>query len=76
MFSGDYESIKLIDLGVSSKLDKTKATRAAGVGTPRYMPPEQLEGKLCFKVDIWAFGCVLLQFSNGVKPFEGIEQDV
>ena len=60
MFSGDYESIKLIDLGVSSKIDQTKATRAAGGGTTRYMPPEQIDGKLSFKVDIWSFGCVLL----------------
>ena len=29
MFNADYSSIKLIDLGVSSKLDKTKATVAA-----------------------------------------------
>ena len=76
MFSGDYENIKLIDLGVSSKLDKTKATRAAGGGTPRYMPPEQLEGKLSFKVDIWSFGCVLLQFATGIRPFDSIEQDM
>ena len=40
MFNADYSYIKLIDLGVSSKLDKTKATKAAQGGTPRYMPPE------------------------------------
>ena len=40
MFNADYSSVKLIDLGVSSKLDKTKATKAAQGGTPRYMPPE------------------------------------
>ena len=47
-------------MGVSNKLDKTRATKAAGAGTTRYMSPEQLDGKLTFKVDIWSFGCVLL----------------
>jgi len=75
LFSGDYEKIKLIDLGVSSRLDKTKATKQAG-GTPRYMPPEQLDNKLTFKVDIWAFGCVLLQFCSGLRPYSGIENDL
>jgi serine/threonine protein kinase len=50
----------LIDLGVSNKLEKTRATKAANAGTLRYMSPEQLNGSLSFKTDIWAFGCVML----------------
>ena len=76
LFSGDYEKVKLIDLGVSNHLDKTKATRKAGHGTPRYMSTEQLDGKLSFKCDIWALGCVLLEFSTGVKPFENVVSEV
>ena len=76
MFNGDYSCIKLIDLGVSSKLDKTKATKAAQGGTPRYMPPEQLDGNLSFKVDIWSFGCVLLEFGSGIRPYDQIDNDV
>ena len=50
LFGGDYETIKLIDLGVSNRLDKTRAnTRAADRGTYRYMSPEQLNGSLSFK---------------------------
>jgi serine/threonine protein kinase len=60
LFNGDYEKIKLIDLGVSNKLEKTRATKAANAGTLRYMSPEQLNGSLSFKTDIWAFGCVML----------------
>ena len=48
LFSGDYEKVKLVDLGISNRLDKTKATRAAACGTTRYMSPEQLNGKLSF----------------------------
>ena len=76
LFSGDYEKVKLVDLGISNRLDKTKATRAAAQGTTRYMSPEQLNGKLSFKVDVWAFGCVILQFATGIKPFEEIQNDM
>jgi len=76
MFNADYSCIKLIDLGVSSKLDKTKATKAAQGGTPRYMPPEQLDGNLTFKVDIWSFACVLLEFGSGIRPYDQIDNDV
>lgn len=40
------------------------------------MSPEQLNGKLTFKCDIWAFGCVILQFSTGISPYHEIENDV
>lgn len=40
------------------------------------MPPEQLNGILCLQTDIWAFGCVLLQFCTGLKPFHEIENEV
>ena len=40
------------------------------------MPPEQLNGSLSFKTDIWGFGCVLLQFSTGLKPFNDIDHEV
>ena len=29
LFSNDYEKVKLVDFGVSTRFDKTKATRAA-----------------------------------------------
>ena len=40
------------------------------------MPPEQLDGNLSFKVDIWSFGCLLLEFCSGIKPFNQIENDI
>ena len=40
------------------------------------MAPEQLMGESNFKIDIWAFGCVLFYFSTGIPPFEDINQDV
>mmetsp|Transcript_3929 Transcript_3929/g.6666 ORF Transcript_3929/g.6666 Transcript_3929/m.6666 type:complete len:109 (-) Transcript_3929:14-340(-) len=40
------------------------------------MSPEQMNGMLSFKIDIWAFGCVLLQFATGLKPFDDIPNEV
>ncbi len=40
------------------------------------MPPEQLNGSLTFKTDIWAFGCVLLQFCTGLKPYDNIANEI
>ena len=33
------------------------------------MPPEQLDGVMTSKVDIWAFGCVLLELITGKEPY-------
>jgi Tol biopolymer transport system component len=41
------------------------------LGTPRYMAPEQLEGKEAdARSDIWAFGCLLYEMVTGRRPFE------
>lgn len=57
-------------------LDSTRNTQSAEKGTPRYMSPEQVDGKLSFKIDIWAFGCVMLQFATGLMPFHNIKNDM
>jgi len=60
----------LADLGVSSLLDRTKPTLSANCGTIRYMSPEQLDGILTNKVDIWALGCVILEtITGGQAPY-------
>jgi serine/threonine protein kinase len=35
-----------------------------------------LNGSLSFKTDIWGFGCVLLQFATGLRPFNDIDHEV
>ena len=40
------------------------------------MAPEQLNGSISFKTDVWAFACVLIQFCTGKKPFDDIENDI
>ena len=60
MFDAEQKNIKLIDLGVSTEYNEKEAENAGMAGTYRYMSPEQFDGKLSLKTDIWSFGCVLL----------------
>jgi len=61
----------LIDLGISKGIDtKTRENPKAGDGTLNYTSPEQLEGMLSTKIDIWQFGCIILQFVTGFRPFD------
>ena len=75
MFCGDYQQVKLIDFGVSNFVLETIQSSKANQGTIRYMSPEQMNETVTFKIDIWAFGCVLLQFATGLKPYFGIKQN-
>ena len=34
-----------------------------------------LEGKLSPKVDIWAFGCIMLEITTGFCPYEDIKSE-
>ena len=40
------------------------------------MPFEQLDCVLTTKCDIWALGCILLQFVTGEEPFAGVTNEI
>ena len=62
---------------VSEKIEKTdkteKLTRAQGaLGTAPYMSPELLCGlETDWRIDVWAFGCVLFELVTGRRAFSG-----
>lgn len=61
------DDIKLIDLGIASRMGKATST---GFGTPAYMPPEQSEMGECGKyTDIFALGVMLFEMLTGHLPF-------
>jgi eukaryotic-like serine/threonine-protein kinase len=68
--------LKILDFGVS-KFQKTESVRAltsdgALIGTPFYMPPEQLEGRgvIDARVDVYALGVILYECAARRRPFE------
>src|SRR5229473_4213021 len=79
--------VKLLDFGLAKRVVATAAVGEADptqtvdlgltqagviVGTPRYMSPEQVEGKETdARSDIFSFGAVLYELIAGKKAFEG-----
>lgn len=65
--------IKLIDLGIASRMGKATST---GFGTPAYMPPEQSEMGACGRyTDIFALGVMLFEMLTGHLPFTSQSSD-
>uniref|UniRef100_A0A1I8H824 Protein kinase domain-containing protein n=1 Tax=Macrostomum lignano TaxID=282301 RepID=A0A1I8H824_9PLAT len=75
----DNTRIKLIDFGLSIKLEQSvshmSASTQAPKGTLNFMAPELLGAGESDSVqysresDIWAFGCSVFQMASGARPF-------
>lgn len=63
----------LTDFGIARAAWETRVTRAGGrIGTPQYMPPEQVEGKgPDARSDLYSLGVVLYEMVCGRFPFRG-----
>jgi serine/threonine-protein kinase len=66
---------KVLDFGVARLIAEqgTRLTAAGSIcGTPRYMSPEQAEGRdVDHRTDIYSLGLVLLEMVTGTHPFAG-----
>jgi len=65
--------LKVMDFGVARLAERTTSVTEAGlaVGTPAYMPPEQLLGEAVdVRSDLYAAGVVLYECLTGHQPFE------
>src|SRR5690606_5508990 len=56
---GTLPQVKVIDFGVSRRIDEPRSEDTAIAGTPAYMPPEQWKGEPQPASDVYALGCVL-----------------
>jgi Tol biopolymer transport system component/tRNA A-37 threonylcarbamoyl transferase component Bud32 len=71
--------VKLLDFGLakmrpSATDQETQSITIEGtvLGTPAYMAPEQIEGRVAdARSDIFALGCVLYELTTGHRAFEG-----
>ncbi|MFJ2598608.1 bifunctional serine/threonine-protein kinase/ABC transporter substrate-binding protein [Streptomyces erythrochromogenes] len=67
------DRVVLTDFGIAHLTDATTRLSHTGIviGTPQYMPPEQLEGKRPTPAnDLWALGATLYHAVEGCPPFD------
>jgi serine/threonine protein kinase len=65
---------KIVDFGLAkTENDEQSLTKSGvGLGTPVYMPPEQIRGAgTDARSDIYSFGCLMFEVLAGVPPFKG-----
>jgi serine/threonine protein kinase len=71
----DY--VKIIDFGIARVTTADGIKTTSFVGTPRYMPPEQIKGKeLDGRADIYALGVIMFEMIAGRPPIDVRESDM
>jgi DNA-binding NarL/FixJ family response regulator len=72
MFRNDG-SLAIVDFGIAKHIDAADMTGHGEIlGTPRYMSPEQVQGKaLDLRTDIYSAGVLLFQMITGRHLFDG-----
>jgi serine/threonine protein kinase len=73
----DPDFVKLLDFGIARFERESRITDAGTLmGTPEYLAPEQMQGKVGPLTDTYALGCVLFEMVTGRPPFTGNMSEV
>jgi tetratricopeptide (TPR) repeat protein len=69
---------KILDFGLAKLAEGARLTRSGTtVGTPAYMPPEQVRGEeIDGRADLWSLGVVLHEMLTGRLPFKGAAESL
>ena len=72
LFLNEKMEIKLGDFGLATKIEFEGEKKKTICGTPNYIAPEILEGKVghSYEVDIWSLGVILYTLFIGKPPYE------
>lgn len=72
LFLSDKMEIKIGDFGLATKLEFDGEKKRTICGTPNYIAPEILDGKMghSYEVDIWSLGVICYTLLVGKPPFE------
>ncbi len=66
------DNVYVSDFGIAKSLEGDTGMTKAGeiMGTPRYLAPEQVQGKkIDYRVDLYALGLILYEMATGDIPF-------
>lgn len=65
---------KIVDFGLAKSVNEVQDVTqvGTGLGTPKYMSPEQVHGvEVDERSDIYSFGCLMFEILTGRVPFRG-----
>jgi TolB-like protein len=64
----EHDVVKLVDFGIASFGDRDLTSTGVRIGTPAYMAPEQLRGRVAdVRADIYAVGATLFEAATGTQ---------
>lgn len=65
--------VKILDFGLAwmERPENEQTNPGTILGTPGYMAPEQVDGEVDARADLFSLGCVLYRLSTGELPFKG-----
>ena len=72
VYDPESDSVKVTDFGIASVANSSKTDTGLVVGTPYYMPPEQISRMATDgRSDLYSLGVTLYQLASGHLPFQG-----